>query len=345
MKGKRRRQREHSQQNMQIENQPENSKQVKKDSLIKGFYEKMLRIKQEETSKTRVEDSISKENTSKETILENTTLEESMTESKFYKKRWVRITAASIAIIMLITTVYVSYGTGLSIQAAERRKEVMTRAVSPEEAEAFASQSLELAQQITLLRTRTKNQPEQAGGESEEEAKLKEQEAIQKRQSAMYEEAVKKEEELDYQRAYEIYTQLIDDKETYDKIFYICRARCSFYMEDYEGLLEDCSMYEQDQGADDDGSIHYLMAVSLMYLERYEEAKECMDFCIDSNDTMEEVYFYRGICYMATGCYEEATADFAKSIERGELIEESQENKELCLEQMDIIKSQENAAE
>lgn len=115
-----------------------------------------------------------------------------------------------------------------------------------------------------------------------------------------------------------------------------CFAQCalaSYLLQDYESVLS----YGQeaiDAGSENFTyeSLYYYMGLSQMNLNDFTDAADLLCKAVELGVEMDDVYYYRGACYMVNGDMEAAIADFTEVIARNvtELLPNSYFNRGVC---------------
>lgn len=79
-------------------------------------------------------------------------------------------------------------------------------------------------------------------------------------------------------------------------------------------------------------SLYYYMGLAQINLGAYTEAIELLDSAIELGVTMDDVYYYRGVCNMVSGNMDLAIADFTEAIDRDveSLLSNSYFNRGVC---------------
>jgi tetratricopeptide (TPR) repeat protein len=115
-----------------------------------------------------------------------------------------------------------------------------------------------------------------------------------------------------------------------------CYAQCalaSYLGQDYESVV---SYGEQAVSIGSENfsyeTLYYYMGLSQLNLGAYSEAIELLDNAIELGITMDDAYYYRGVCNMVTGNMEQAIADFTAAINRNvsSLLSNSYFNRGVC---------------
>lgn len=111
-------------------------------------------------------------------------------------------------------------------------------------------------------------------------------------------------------------------------LLYTQSIPCSYTLGDSETVIADgekalalgCS----------DASVMGLLAAAYFDAERYADAKTAFDKYLSQDDSLENAYFYRGVCSMVAEDFTAAYSDFSSSIARGESVQSSYYNRGLC---------------
>lgn len=115
-----------------------------------------------------------------------------------------------------------------------------------------------------------------------------------------------------------------------------CYAQCAlanYLKQDYESVV---TYGEQAVSIGSENfsyeTLYYYMGLSQFNLGGYSEAAELLSSAIDLGVTMDDVYYYRGVCNMVNGNMEPAIADFTVAIDRNveSLLSNSYFNRGVC---------------
>ncbi len=101
----------------------------------------------------------------------------------------------------------------------------------------------------------------------------------------------------------------------------------------YEETIEACQAIFEVDDTDADGNYHYMMGVSYLNLQQYENAEAALTEALDRSESGEYRRF-RGTGRVALGKYEEALEDFSKALEDGYDTPEVHFNMGICLVQL-----------
>lgn len=111
------------------------------------------------------------------------------------------------------------------------------------------------------------------------------------------------------------------------------RAELLFSLGRYEETIEACQAIFEVDDTDADGNYHYMMGVSYLNLQQYENAEAALTEALDRSESGEYRRF-RGTGRVALGKYEEALEDFSEALEDGYDTPEVHFNMGICLVQL-----------
>ena len=113
----------------------------------------------------------------------------------------------------------------------------------------------------------------------------------------------------------------------------ILRKRWSIWIICYEETIEACQAIFEVDDTDADGNYHYMMGVSYLNLQQYENAEAALTEALDRSESGEYRRF-RGTSRVALEKFEEALEDFSMALEDGYDTPEVHFNMGICLIQL-----------
>lgn len=135
----------------------------------------------------------------------------------------------------------------------------------------------------------------------------------------------------EYENALEDFKRAIETGYEDRALAYNHMALSSYMLGNYQDVIDyGHQSLSISSEQNDDAMLHNVIGLAHFQLEGYTEAIESLTASIDLDDSIEDIYYYRGVCLLVLEEFQKGVGDFTESIQRNEQTEISIYNRGLC---------------